>query len=268
MRLSISNIIWPAGEEHLGGFLDLAERAGLSGVEIALSCFWDEPADTDAATLSQLKAELSRRGLDVSALHSLTFTRPDLEIFGTDESREALIRYTGEYLRMAEELDCENLVFGSPKCRRMHGRSLDECTQIFAEFLGRLDRLSSGVRINIEPLPVSQCEYLNTFAEAAAICEAGNYQNVFVQLDVRSCIDNGETPEDIRARWRWVRHCQVSDPGLKPPGTGEAATHRQFGELLREMNYAGYVAAEVVRPETEFEGYMRNCIDQLKRYYA
>lgn len=269
VKLSISNIIWAKGRAAFPEFLDAAVEQGLHGVELALNALFEEPATLTDGEVLALRQEIVGRGLVVSALHSLTFTRPDLELFGAAEKREGLRAYLLEYIRIARLLQCSNLVLGSPSARKMHGKSKAECDGIFLSFLAGLDGYLEGVFLNVEPLHPGMCEYLHTLQETGRLLTDVGLSNIRVQLDLRACIENEEGLEQIRQSLPRVTHCQVSDPGLTPLGDGYARQHEQFASLLREARYSGFIAAEMLCPKgLGNKNAMGLAVRSLKRFYG
>lgn len=269
MKLAISNIIWSKGKENFPKFLDAVRDSGVEGVELALNAVFEEPSSLPDSELIALRQEIAKRGLAVSALHSLTFTRGDLELFGRKSKREELFSYLVEYVRIARLLNCGNLVFGSPSARKILGRNKGECDNIFLEFLLRLDKNLGGVFLNIEPLHPAMCEYLHRLNEARELITMGELQNVRVQLDLRSCIENDESIGEIRSSLPFVRHCQVSDPGLVPITDSYASQHEAFFALLRDSSYSGFVAGEMLPPKGREDGKaLHEAVSSMKRYYG
>lgn len=269
MKLSISNIIWTKGQDAFPGFLDAAMEFGLCGVELALNVIFEEPTSLADADLIILREEIASRGLVVSALHSLTFTRTDLELFNGNEKREALIEYLIEYARIARLLNCNNLVFGSPSARKMHGRTRHECDDIFLSFLAALDDRIGDVFFNIEPLHPSMCEYLHTLQDARKLIMGSNLRNIKIQLDLRSCIENNENSDQIRTSLPFITHCQVSDPGLSMLTANHSQKHADFAALLREAYYTGFITGEML-PTNGLVDYdaMQAAVNSLKTYYG
>lgn len=268
MKLSVSNIIWPKGADRFSEFAAAAALGSMAGVELALSCIWHEPVEASPPEIEWLRSCLNQHGLEISALHSLTFTRPELQIFGGSESLRALEDYVVRYAWLARTLGCKSVVFGSPSARKLNGKDPGQCDEIFTGFLEHIDPHFEGLSFNVEPLPADTCEYLNTFQEAVDLLKAaGKLRNVFVQLDVRACIENGETPLDVSRYLELVRHCQVSNPGLTIPGGALSPDHRAFASMLTANNYKGFVAAEV-RAGPDPENEIMECMRSLRDLYG
>ena len=132
-------------------------RKKIVAVELALNCFWTEPVEASKADIILLKNLLNRYQLKLVSIHSLTFTRPDLELFCGRPNLNALEDYLFRYFDLARQLDCSNLVFGSPKSRNTYGMSKQNMDEIFLKFLTKINDCSEGIFFNIEPLSIRFC---------------------------------------------------------------------------------------------------------------
>ncbi|EMY69725.1 sugar phosphate isomerase/epimerase family protein [Leptospira vanthielii] len=269
MKIAISNIIWPKGEENFEEFLKTSQELGFDAVELALNCIWEEPTNVAKVKLDWLYDLLKFNSLQVSALHSLTFTREDLELFGSEAKKTEMFDYLKKYMDLAVSLGCKNIVLGSPKARKKNGKKTEDCNKIFLEFLGEIDSYSDGVNINVEPLHPSSCEYLNYFAEVLSLLGKNNFENIKIQLDVRSFIENDEPLDLIEKYFSYVSHCQVSDPGLSIPSNQFDKTHRKVSDILKRKNYSGFVAGEIVNSkQIEKNKYLASAFKSLSSYYG
>ena len=246
MNISVSNIIWKKGVRHLASFLDSLEYREIRGVELALSCFWDEPTEVNKIEVKWLKNELAARAIEPVSLHSLTFSRPDLEIFNSEKQRSELRDYIVSYCDIANKLGCKNIVFGSPKSRATHGKCRNELNHIFLDFICDIDRAISDVNLNIEPLSEQFCEYLNNFQDCVDLLDGQNFRNIFIQLDARTVIESNECVAEIFQNSNHIRHVHASNPGLTVPGEPHSEIHAAIKHCLDQMGYQGYVTAEVI----------------------
>lgn len=268
MNHSISNIIWKKNEDNLEDFLKLLYENNISYVELALNCFWEEPVEVDNLKINYLKGLLEKYNLRISALHSLTYTREDLELFGSKSKKFELLDYLKRYIDLAYRLNARNIVYGSPKSRKVHSRSRVDCDLIFLEFLSEIDRNANNLIFNIEPLPVSYCEYLNSFMDGYNILQMHNFKNIYIQLDVRSIIESQEDIDIIFNHPNFIKHVHVGDPGLKTPEIQFKEIHLKIREKLREIKYDGCITAEVIYQNTNsYENEVINCINVMQDYY-
>jgi sugar phosphate isomerase/epimerase len=269
MNISVSNIVWSKGARNLINFFDHLETRGIRGVELALSCFWDEPAAVGVQELRWLKNELTVREIEPVSLHSLTFTRPDLELFMGSKQRSELSDYLKIYADIANSLGCKNIVFGSPKSRTTYEKPREELNDIFLDFITGVDQSISNVNFNIEPLSKQFCDYLNDFQECVDLLDGRNLQQIFIQLDVRTVIETGENISEIFENALYIRHTHAGNPGLKIPGTPYRDTHTIIKNGLTNMKYEGFVTAEIASQEGSAESaYLDRVIDSMMDLYG
>lgn len=268
MDISLSNIIWPKGRENLSSFLNSLEDNGVKKVELALSCFWREPIDVSLAQVNELLSELEKKCIKVVSLHSLTYTRPDLEVFNSSHSRKKLINYIKRYFLIARKLKCKNLVFGSPGSRKCYNKSKQELDKIFFDFLVELNEHASGLAFNIEPLAKESCEYLNSFMEAVEIIDGKNLKNIFIQLDIRSIIESNEDIYEILDYSQFINHVHTGNPGLDVPGKEWLDRHQKIAMAMKARGYKGSVTAEVLNLRNEEPGrFMSKVVDVMRCLY-
>ena len=260
MNISVSNIAWSKGGKNLIAFLDHLQARRVGGVELALSCFWDEPAEVGRAELNWLKGELQTREIEPVSLHSLTFTRPDLELFNSQQQRSNLAEYLTIYGDIANTLGCKNIVFGSPKSRATYNKSRAELNDIFLDFISTIDQSITDVNFNIEPLSTLFCEYLNDFQECVDLMQGNNLKNIFIQIDARNVIETGESIPGIFVNASYIRHAHAGNPGLTIPGAPHQATHAAIRDGLVDIGYEGFVTAEVASQDKVSE---RDYLDEI-----
>jgi sugar phosphate isomerase/epimerase len=268
MKISISNIIWEKGENRLEDFFKVLESNKVTGVELALSCFWEEPTDVEKSKIDWLKNLLEKHNLTISALHSITYTRPDLTLFESDDMRNKLFDYILKYVYLAKELKCKNIVFGSPNSRKLNGKNLIDCNKIFLDELMKLDNYLGGIYFNIEPLHTIYCDYLNNLQDVHDLLKDSNFKNIKIQLDVRTIIENAESINEIEKYFEFIKHCQVSDPSLTLSYQKNIEVHKLVSDKLKMLSYNGFVSGEYLYNNSNNRNeYLVDCIRFLKLYY-
>ncbi len=269
MNISVSNIAWSKGINNLTSFFNQLEQRKVKGVELALSCFWEEPIEVDNSELFWLRNELKARDLKLVSLHSLTYTRPDLEVFYSSEKRASLLGYLKAYRDIAYDLGCKNLVFGSPKSRVTYGKNKSELDDIFFNFLCEIEQLMDGLNFNIEPLSKNFCEYLNSFEECLNLLNKQEFQKIFIQLDVRTIIETKEKLEKIFSNFHFIKHVHAGNPGLKIPGKPYQDIHQKIRSKLLDSKYSGYISAEVAsQDKVSNEEFINQIIDSMVDLYG
>ena len=270
MTLSISNIIWKKGKEHFEDFLNLIAENNVNAIELSLNSIFEEPLDMKEEDFIWLNNLLAKYNVSISALHSLTYTRPDLELFSSKEKRDELLLYMYNYLEIAKKLNTKNIVYGSPKSRKIYNITQSEANAIFLDFLRKIDLHSNNVNFNIEPLPKLYCDYLNTYDEGVKLIESEAYDNIFIQLDIRSIIENKENIKSIFKNSKYLRHVHIGEPDLKMSENSiYASTHESLNSELREVKYTGYLSIEVINhSQNNFKKYTQKIIQRTRNYYG
>jgi hydroxypyruvate isomerase len=104
-----------------------------------------------------------------------------------------------------------------------------------------------GARILIEPLNVYDVPgyYLRSTAQALAVLDEVDADNVFVQYDIYHAQRNeGELAATVEKHLARIGHIQIADnPGRHEPGSGEINFDFLIGHLDR-IGYSGYVGCE------------------------
>lgn len=245
MKFAASNIAWePAEDDAVAAVL---RAAGFTGVEIAPTKRWESPIEASKKEIAEYRAQWEKRGLKIVAMQALLFGRPDLHLFGSPVVRRALKEYFTALIEMAQGLGAHALVFGSPKNRQRKKMPLDEANEIAADFFREMGALavSRGCVVCIEPNPPSyDCDFVNTTAEAVALCETIASRGVKVQGDVGAIVSVGEQPAaTLESARGWIGHFHVSEPQLAE--ITDAPPHAEASRALVEAKYSGWVSIEM-----------------------
>ena len=240
MKLSVSNIAWPAElDERM--YASLAQH-GFSGLEIAPTRLYPQAPYAHADDFAAFGGRLYEQyGLRLCSMQSIWYGRSE-RIFGSSDEREALAQYTAQAVRFAHAAGCPNLVFGCPKNRvRPDGAETADAEEFFSRI--GADAYDHGCVIALEANPpLYGTNYLNT-TDAALNAARRCGRGVRVNLDVGAMVANGEradfSPEDLTL----VSHVHLSEPGLVPIERREL--HSALAAALRGAGYTGYVSLEM-----------------------
>ena len=248
MKLAVSNIAWdPAeGDAHLA----LIRQLGCDGVELAPSCLWPEPSTVPDEQARQAAARIRGLGLEITGFHSLLYTRPDLQLFQDRQGVQETVRYLKRLVRLCAAMTGRVLVFGSPRNRIRHGKTVEECLAWAADAFRQLaeDASGNGVVLCIEPLAPQETEFIQSSEEGMALVRAVGHPNFGLHLDAKAMAGAGEDPDTVLPRYAGqVQHFHVGDAGLAPPGSTGTVDHPRFGNALRRSGYTGYVSIEMRR---------------------
>jgi sugar phosphate isomerase/epimerase len=265
MKVAISNIIWAKGRDEFEIFISELKKNDVFGVELSLNSIFPEPLNMIEEDFEWLDEVL--KGVSVSAIHSLTYTRPDLSIFNS--TKDELIKYIEFHIKVAKRIGTKNLVFGSAQSRDIGKLSKKEANEIFLDFLEKLNKpLSENeIILNIEPLPNTYCNYLNSFMEGVNLLENRELSNVFIQLDIKSILESGENIEEISKFSKYIKHVHVSNPNFAILDKEFLEEHSQIKEILK--NYNGFISGEILnKSDDDYPLYLQNALESLKEFYG
>lgn len=252
MRLAISNIAWDVAEDN--AVVALLQRAGVDAIDIAPGKYFPEPAAATDADIARVSEWWRSRGIELTGMQALLFGTQGLNVFGTPESREALLGHLAAVCRIGAGLGAPRLVFGSPR-NRDRG-DLDDATvaRMAGDFFGRLGDLAGawGVVVCLEPNPPCYgANFMTTSAETARVVEAVAHPAIRMQLDTGALALNGERPDEVLGyAGDLIGHVHASEPGLVPLGEG-GADHVAAAAALRQRLPGQIVTIEMVATQNE-----------------
>jgi len=251
MRLSVSNIAWPAAADDDAAALLRAH--GVRGVEIAPARVCERPWEAPAERVAAYRHAWEDRGLPIVALQALLFGRGELALFGSAADRAALEAHLAGIIALAAGLGATALVFGSPRNRRRGGLDPAAAEGIAVPFFRAIGRRAAdhGVWLCLEANPPDYgCDFLTTTAEMVRFVAAVDTDGLGVHLDSGGMKLAGEDPATAIAaagpRWR---HVHASEPHLVPLGDG-GVDHAAFAHALAGSGYRGWVSVEMAPPPT------------------
>lgn len=245
MHLAISHIAWPWSREE--EFLALVASHGVSGLEIAMSRVWPEPATATKTEILAYKNKTTEYGLKIISTHALLYTRPDLELFGDASSNRAMIDYLKKCCGAAALTGAKLLVFGSPRNRKRKGlpwpEAMDRAAALFSPVAREACNL--GTCFCMEPLGPEETDFINTAAQGLALVEMVDSPGFGLHLDSKAlCQEDYITA--LKRCGPFIRHFHISEPGLARIGSSGQVPHAELGALLARQGYRGYASIEML----------------------
>jgi len=244
MKLGVNTFLWTS--EFTPAHLDLLPRiktAGFDGVELPVA----QPATFRAADV--------RRALEANGL-ACTVCSVILDRFNLVDDDPSVRQRTQQHVRDVVQVAAEigaSLVNGPlyapvgylPGRRRTD----DEWQRAIEGYQAVIPVLeASGVSLAIEPLNRFETYFLNTAADAAALCEAVGHDRVGVAFDAfHANIEEKSIPDACRALGRHLKHVQVSENDRGTPGTGHVDWAGLFAALA-DLRYDAWVTIESFGP--------------------
>lgn len=245
MKLAVSSIAWRPAEE--AAIAEMLRREAIDAVELAPTTWRERPLDAPQGDVLALRRWWGDRGIAIVSLQSLLFGRPELQLFGSDSSRAAMLDHLRRTVDFAALLGARALVFGSPKNRRRDGMSPHEALSRAGDFFGEIGEYAHdrGAALCIEANPPAYgCDFITTTAEAVELCRTIAHPGVRVNGDLGGMVLSQEDiAQSISLAAPLLGHFHASEPHLAE--TGSVADHARAGAALRAAGYAGCVSIEM-----------------------
>lgn len=255
MKLAVSNIAW-LPEERLDAYAILSE-AGFTGLEIAPALFFHEADDhfvPDTASARRARIEAADAGLSLVSMQSLLFGVEGAALFEGPEARAAFDKGMRRAIELAGRFAIPNLVFGSPRQRRVpDGMAMEQALIEAAEVFRKLGDAASeaGTRIAIEANPAAYgTNFCTTLDEAVAFVRQVDHPAIVPHLDLGAMHMNGDfatVSAHIATLGPDLAHVHVSEPDLAPAPANVAPLVPVF-RALKAAGYARAVSIEMKRP--------------------
>lgn len=240
MKITISNIAWQHDQdEEMYSFLN---KTGITGIEIAPTRIFPENPYRDINRVKSFSAALKKQyNLDVVSLQSICFGRAEA-VFGTAEESLALQGYLKQAIDFSSALQCNNLVFGSPKNRVIQPGQEQRAVDFFSE-LGRYAATQNTV-FAIEPNPeIYGTNFITTTAEAFSFVKQVDLLAFKINFDLGTVLYNNEDVKLLNGNIQYINHVHISEPYLEE--IKERDLHRELAAILKDNNYTGYVSVEM-----------------------
>ena len=140
-------------------------------------------------------------------------------------------------------------VLGSGGVRKLsEGVSREYADARLAEVLSSFGDIAEkyGLRIAIEPLNKGECNYINTFAEAAAISKRSHRKNVGALVDFYHFYLENESEANLQKDADCLFHAHLARPNIDrlvpKEEDGETVTH--WASVLKKIDYNAAISLE------------------------
>ncbi|MDT0136625.1 TIM barrel protein [Acidovorax sp. PRC11] len=252
MRLAISNIAWERHDDL--AMSALLNSQGIDAIDIAPGKYFPQPASATEQDIKAVKAWWADRGIAVTGMQALLFGTTGLNVFGSAESQEALLKHLDGICRIGGLLHATRIVFGSPKNRDRSGLNdadaMDKATAFFRKLGDSAAR--HGVMICLEPNPARYgANFMCTADETATVVTAVAHPAIRMQLDTGALAINGENVNCVlQSHAKIIGHIHASEPDLLPLGDGGTA-HATMAHAISRHIPDHLVTIEMVATKSE-----------------
>lgn len=240
MRFGVNSLLWTAAfsREHLT-LLPQIKHWGFDGVEIARFDFDGFPA-------GEIRGALNDEGLECTFCSALTgrmsLASDDPAVRG--ETREFLQRG----IEVTAALGAR--VFVGPFCAPVgllvgRRRTDDEWARVVEGLASLVNSLDDcGVTLALEPLNRFETYFLNTAADAVALCDTVGHPRIGILFDTfHANIEEKTIGAPVEAAGSRIKHVHACENDRGIPGSGHVDWRGLF-DALRRINYDGWITIE------------------------
>lgn len=252
MRISISNIAWdPSEDDEIAALL---ARYGIDAIDIAPAKYFSVPHLASEGDIAAVRAIWERRGIQIVGMQALLFGTIGLNVFGTADVQDTLLRHLDAVCRIGGGLGAKKIVFGSPKNRDRAGLDDEVADNIASAFFRQLGDIAQryGVCVCLEPNPPCYgANFMTNSADTAAIVRQVDHPAIRMQLDLGALTINGEQPLGVlQACSDLIGHIHLSEPDLLP--LGDCNTNHQAAAAALDKYLPDHIATiEMLASKTE-----------------
>ncbi len=237
MRLAISNIAWDVSEDE--DIAKLLNHYGIDAIDIAPGKYFPDPVKASEEDITRVKQWWAARGIEITGMQALLFGTSGLNVFGTPEVQDVLLKHLAAVCRIGAGLGATRIVFGSPKNRDRSGLNDEQVMEIAVPFFRRLGAIAQtyDVMICLEPNPPCYgANFMTTSAETAEVVRQVAHSAIRMQLDTGAITINGEDPMAVLQNYvSLIGHIHASEPEIAPLGDGGTDHSIVAAELRRQL---------------------------------
>ena len=235
-RFAISNLAFK--NHSIGDVLGFLKDNDIDGLEIAPSLIWEEPQNTSKKEIAAFKHLVSSSGLQVIALQSLLYGKPELQLFGSFKTQKNLLDHLKKMTDLCAHLGGRSISFGSPNNRLKGNLPLGKAIAIASPLFCELAEYAKLVNIIVCIEPVStlyNCDFINNTKECIQLIETVQHSNFKLLLDTGTLISNQEDFNKIIEKYiHLIGHIHINE-------------HTSIANTLRLMDYSNWLTLEFMQ---------------------
>ncbi len=246
MKIAVSNIAWQLAEEE--AISQIMQALGIKGVEIATTKLWSSPSMATNSEIEEYKHFWQSRNIEIVAMQSLLFGRPDLTIFDNNQTRQETFKYLVDTIELGSKLGAKYLIFGSPKNRKIGSLNHHQAEEIAIDFFQKIGENAAkwGIKFCIEPTPeFYECDFITNSQQGLELVNKVGSDGFGLHLDTGSITLSNESIQlALKKSFSKLCHFHISEPLLAPIGENKV-NHPIFAKTLASLNYQGWTSVEM-----------------------
>ena len=220
----------------------------------------------DAATVRDLNWQNVAPNLPIAALGTgAGWVKHKLLLSDADRSkRAAAVDFVSDFLEIASHHRA-SVIIGSMQGRSSAALPKSETLRFLRESLESLDSLAAklGTTLLFEPLNRYETDLVNTLAEASTLIDGLQATRILGDL-FHMNIEESSIEESIRQHGDRIGHIHFADTNRHAIGFGHLAV-REIIESLKDINYTGYLSAEILPKSDPMEA-ARQTIESFRKH--
>jgi D-psicose/D-tagatose/L-ribulose 3-epimerase len=240
MKFGVNTLIWSATYDHsVRAVLPLIKERGFDGVEVPLF----RPAEFPAALVRQdTEAHAIECTICSVLVQGLSLISDDADV------RRKTVLHLRDAIKAGADAGAR-IIAGPLYCpvgylpgRR---RTVDEWSWAVEGYQSIISTLEeNNMTLAIEPLNRFETFFLNTAADAAALCDEVAHRNVGVLFDTfHANVEEKDIAEGFLTVGKHLRHVHTCENDRGTPGSGHVEWDDVF-QALRELRYDGWLTIE------------------------
>lgn len=265
MKIGMNTTIYR--DEPIEKVFSLLKSCRYDGVEIAWvprehPMFWGQEID-----LNKIQVLVKRLKLDISSI--CPFYPPALDLACSEEKiRLRAISYVKGCINAAEELGAKIVVVVPSAVFKRSNIPYEEEWKLAIKSLRTVGPYAAkrGLILAIEPINRFLTSFLNRLDQALKLVKDCGVEGLAVMADLfHMNIEEPSIEKSLSLAKDKLVHIHLSDSNNFTPGTGHL-NFKQFFSRLREINYSGYVVAELDVNKRDSESATRQTIEYLRNF--
>ena len=240
MKKTISNIAWNISDEKI--IFEKLKILDIDTLEIAITKYFND-WDIKNNDIISLKNYFEKNHFKINSIQSIMYTT-DINLF---DQNNHFIKHIEKVLYFSNILGANNIIFGSPKNRRINQFS-EYKFDLFIETLKKIDNVCENYNINfcIEPNPkLYSCDFITKSSELFDILENDNFKKIKMHLDTACMFLEEDDFSNIEKYEKYLQHFHISEPNLNNLSEPKI-NHIEASSFLKKINYKNYVSIEML----------------------
>jgi D-psicose/D-tagatose/L-ribulose 3-epimerase len=240
MKIGVNTFIWSvAYDETVRAQLPLIKQAGFDGVEVPLF----QPSQFPA---SQIRQDTEHHALECTVCAVLV---KGLSLISDDPATRATTRrHLEDTIKCAADVGAKIIAgplyspVGYLPGRRRTQDEWNWAVEAYQSLTSTLD--ANNITLAIEPLNRFETFFLNTAADAAALCDQVAHPRIGILFDTfHANIEEKDIAAGFQTVSRHLKHVHISENDRGTPGSGHVAWDRVF-QTLRGLHYDSWLTIE------------------------